>query len=132
MGLNRGSGSDKPISSTDHISKLGEQKALTCEDTDEVEIDEETEVAPFPKTSEKLEIGEFKNSESVISDNDTAEQPPTSDEKQNLEENFTNMNIRMGERLTDDIIDAYCDKLQESVNREVDGMLAMQYILVSF
>ncbi|OZC06831.1 hypothetical protein X798_06171, partial [Onchocerca flexuosa] len=123
-------GSDKPISSTDHISKLGEQKALTCEDTDEVEIDEETEVAPFPKTSEKLEIGEFKNSESVISDNDTAEQPPTSDEKQNLEENFTNMNIRMGERLTDDIIDAYCDKLQESVNREVDGMLAMQYILL--
>ncbi|VDN93725.1 unnamed protein product [Brugia pahangi] len=36
----------------------------------------------------------------------------------------------MGERLTDDIIDAYCDKLQESVNKEVDGMLAMQYILL--
>ncbi|VDN45047.1 unnamed protein product [Gongylonema pulchrum] len=36
----------------------------------------------------------------------------------------------MGERLTDDIIDAYCDKLQESINREVDGMLAMQYILL--
>uniref|UniRef100_A0A8R1TQW6 Ubiquitin-like protease family profile domain-containing protein n=1 Tax=Onchocerca volvulus TaxID=6282 RepID=A0A8R1TQW6_ONCVO len=36
----------------------------------------------------------------------------------------------MGERLTDDIIDAYCDKLQESVNWEVDGMLAMQYILL--
>lgn len=37
----------------------------------------------------------------------------------------------MGKRLADDIIDAYCDKLQESINKEVDGMLAMQYILVS-
>ncbi|EFO20145.1 hypothetical protein LOAG_08348 [Loa loa] len=36
----------------------------------------------------------------------------------------------MGKRLTDDIIDAYCDKLQESVDKEVDGMLAMQYILL--
>ncbi|CAG9536808.1 unnamed protein product [Cercopithifilaria johnstoni] len=36
----------------------------------------------------------------------------------------------MGKRLADDIIDAYCDKLQESVDKEVDGMLAMQYILL--
>lgn len=37
----------------------------------------------------------------------------------------------MGKRLTDDIIDTYCDKLQESADNEIDGMLAMQYILVS-
>lgn len=37
----------------------------------------------------------------------------------------------MGERLTDDLINAYCDRLQEAVNKEVDGMLAMQYIMVS-
>uniref|UniRef100_A0A0R3RR19 ULP_PROTEASE domain-containing protein n=1 Tax=Elaeophora elaphi TaxID=1147741 RepID=A0A0R3RR19_9BILA len=36
----------------------------------------------------------------------------------------------MGKRLSDDIIDTYCDKLQESVDKEVDGMLAMQYILL--
>lgn len=47
-----------------------------------------------------------------------------------IQGNCLNVQIRMGERLTDDIIDAYCDKLQESVNKEVDGMLAMQYILV--
>uniref|UniRef100_A0A8R1XT76 Uncharacterized protein n=1 Tax=Onchocerca volvulus TaxID=6282 RepID=A0A8R1XT76_ONCVO len=86
-------GSDKPISSTNHISKLSEQKALTLEDTDEVEIDEETEVASFPTKSEKLDIGEFKNAESDISDNDTAEPLPPSDEKQNFEENFRNMNV---------------------------------------
>lgn len=37
----------------------------------------------------------------------------------------------MGKRLTDDIINLYCNKLQDSTNRGVYGMLAMQYILVS-
>lgn len=39
--------------------------------------------------------------------------------------------IQIGKRLTDDIIDVFCDKLQKSVANEIDGMLAMQYILVS-
>ncbi|KAK6111982.1 hypothetical protein QQG55_45835 [Brugia pahangi] len=66
---------------------------------------------------------------SDISDSETAE-TNTSDEQQSDKESFRQINIKMGERLTDDIIDAYCDKLQESVNKEVDGMLAMQYILL--
>ncbi|VDM23717.1 unnamed protein product [Toxocara canis] len=43
---------------------------------------------------------------------------------------FKNRYVRMGERLTDDLINAYCDRLQEAVNKEVDGMLAMQYIML--
>ncbi|MCP9257278.1 hypothetical protein DINM_000493 [Dirofilaria immitis] len=131
MGHNRGNGSDKPINSTFHISKLSKQKASTLQDRLEIEIDEEEEMISLQRESERLGIGDInhRNFEGDISDSNTVE-PYISDERENVEESFKNINIRMGERLTDDIIDAYCDKLQESVDREVDGMLAMQYILL--
>uniref|UniRef100_A0A915A7L7 Ubiquitin-like protease family profile domain-containing protein n=1 Tax=Parascaris univalens TaxID=6257 RepID=A0A915A7L7_PARUN len=55
---------------------------------------------------------------------------PNEAQEDNEETKFKNRYVRMGERLTDDLINAYCDRLQEAVNKEVDGMLAMQYIMV--
>lgn len=55
---------------------------------------------------------------------------PNEAQEDNEESKFKNRYVRMGERLTDDLINAYCDRLQEAVNKEVDGMLAMQYIML--
>ncbi|KAL3989887.1 hypothetical protein ACH3XW_29445 [Acanthocheilonema viteae] len=132
MRFHRENGNDKLV----NLAELSEEEVSTPEDREEVEVAEEIEAMSHSGKSEKLEMDEFKSAKSDISDSDTAG-PHTSDKQHNdeenfkqNEENFKEIDIQMGKRLADDIIDAYCDKLQESVDKEVDGMLAMQYILL--
>ncbi|VDK75612.1 unnamed protein product [Litomosoides sigmodontis] len=69
---------------------------------------------------------------SVINDSDPskAQLQQMTNGREIDDENFKKIDIQMGKRLADDIIDAYCNKLQEGVAEEIDGMLAMQYILL--
>uniref|UniRef100_A0A915Q0I1 Ubiquitin-like protease family profile domain-containing protein n=1 Tax=Setaria digitata TaxID=48799 RepID=A0A915Q0I1_9BILA len=129
MGLDQDSGSDKLLNSSKHTLRLSEERSSTLKG-EKAKAFAAAEVPAFFWKSENPEVDGIKIVETDISSSDKNEPRVFGDRHPNEEENFKNMDVRMGERLTDDVIDAYCDKLQESVDREIDGMLAMQYILL--
>ncbi|VDN03147.1 unnamed protein product [Thelazia callipaeda] len=108
----------------------GKQHRFTLEDKDETE-DCQT-ITPNTSFSACLRSNHQNTADGNADNCDSNNQYEYNDQERMEEDSFKNLEVsykvRMGERLTDDIIDVYCDKLQKSINNEVDGMLAMQYI----